>query len=68
MPSFLALLIHAGPDGKRSMTGFMCYPAHKAAYGDGYTPDLALDGGDTTRFTEPPVDLGSFLNNNRIVN
>ena len=38
------------PDGKRSKTGPMCFPAQKAAHSDGGTSDLTLDCGGTIGF------------------
>ena len=46
----------------------MCYPAQKAAHGDGSTPVFALDCGGTASSTEPPLYLGSLPYCNRIMN
>jgi len=54
------LLMHVGPNGKRSKTEAMYCPARMDAYRDGDTSDLVLDCGGTAGFTKPFVYLGSF--------
>ena len=46
----------------------MCFPAQKAAHGDGGTPDFALECGGTVSSMGPLVHLGSPPYYNRIMN
>ena len=60
--------MHVGPDGKRGKAGSMCFPAQRAACGDGDAPDLALECGGTASSTEPPMYLGSLPYCSHIIN